>query len=94
MAFALNETHDPARRSLVERANAPDCDFPIQNLPLGVFRTAGGAPRVGVAIGDQILDVAAAGAAFYGLAAEAVQACATPTQIGRASCRERVLYTV
>ena len=78
MAFALNETHDPARRSLVESANATTCDFPIQNLPFGVFRKAGGEPRVGVAIGDQILDVAAAGAGFDGLAAEAAQACATP----------------
>src|SRR5579859_7242880 len=78
MPLLLNETHDPARRSLVESANAPDCDFPIQNLPFGVFRTAGGAPRVGVAISDQILDVAAAGAAFDGLAADAAHACAVP----------------
>jgi len=78
MAFALNETHDPARRSLLDSANEPGCDFPIQNLPFGVFRTAGAAPRVGVAIGDQILDVAAAGASFDGLAAEAARACATP----------------
>jgi fumarylacetoacetase len=77
MPFPLNETHDPARRSFVERANAPECDFPIQNLPFGVFRAAGGAPRVGVAIGDQILDVAAASAAFDGLASEAARACAT-----------------
>src|SRR5690242_6801556 len=78
MPFSLNETHDPARHSLVESANAPNCDFPIQNLPFGVFRAAGGAPRVGVAIGDQILDVAAAGAGFEGVAAEAARACATP----------------
>src|SRR5271170_6086960 len=61
MAQPLNETHDPKRRSFVESANAPDCDFPIQNLPFGVFRSAPGQhPRVGVAIGDQILDVAQA----------------------------------
>ncbi len=61
MPIPLNETHDPARRSFVESANAPGCDFPIQNLPFGVFRPAAGQPpRVGVAIGDQILDVAAA----------------------------------
>ena len=72
MTIALNETHDPARRSFVESANAPGNDFPIQNLPFGVFRPAPGqAPRVGVAIGDQILDVAAAGPSFTGLAAEA-----------------------
>jgi fumarylacetoacetase len=77
MAVQLNETHDPARRSFVESANAPGCDFPIQNLPFGVFRPSeAGPPRVGVAIGDQILDVAAATASFDGLAAEAAQACA------------------
>ena len=55
----LNETHDPARRSWVESANTATTDFPIQNLPLGVFRAAGGAgaPTIGVAIGDQILDL-------------------------------------
>jgi fumarylacetoacetase len=52
-----DETHDPGLRSWVESANRPGCDFPIQNLPLGVFRPPGGArPRVGVAIGDFILD--------------------------------------
>ncbi|MDG3040260.1 fumarylacetoacetase [Roseicyclus marinus] len=55
----LNATHDPARRSWVESANAPGCAFPIQNLPWGVFSQGGGAARVGVAIGDQILDVTA-----------------------------------
>ncbi|MDX3905192.1 MAG: fumarylacetoacetase [Pigmentiphaga sp.] len=45
-------------RSWVETANAADSHFPIQNLPYGVFRPAAGAqPRVGVAIGDQILDL-------------------------------------
>jgi fumarylacetoacetase len=54
----LDETHDPARRSFVETANRPDTDFPIQNLPLGVFSTvADPVPRIGVAIGDQILDL-------------------------------------
>ncbi len=58
----LNATHDPERRSWVPSANEAGADFPVQNLPFGVFRVAGaaGAPRVGVAIGDQILDVAAA----------------------------------
>ena len=68
MPAALNETHDPARRSFVESANAPGCDFPIQNLPFGVFRPgAGKPPRVGVAIGDRILDVAAVASLFDGL---------------------------
>ena len=79
MTLALNETHDPARRSFVESANAAGSDFPIQNLPFGVFRpTSGAAARVGVAIGDQILDVAAAAAFFSGPAAEAAKACAAP----------------
>jgi len=79
MPIAINETHDPARRSFVERANAPDTDFPIQNLPFGVFRPSPGErPRVGVAIGDQVLDVAAAAAAWAGLAGEAARACAAP----------------
>ncbi len=79
MTLQLNETHDPARRSFVDSANAPDSDFPIQNLPFGVFRPAAGMPsRVGVAIGDRILDVAAAAASFDGLAAEAAAACAAP----------------
>src|SRR6185503_11155699 len=59
----LDGTHDPALRSWVESANQPGCDFPIQNLPLGVFRRRGSkeAPRGGIAIGDQILDLAALG---------------------------------
>lgn len=56
---ALNKTHDPMRRSWVESANDPTCDFPIQNLPYGVFSIAGGPKRVGVAIGEQILDLTA-----------------------------------
>src|SRR6185437_15365298 len=79
MTATLNETHDPARKSFVETANAPDCDFPIQNLPFGVFRPVPGAsPGVGVAIGDQVLDVAAASASLGGEAAAAAQACAAP----------------
>jgi fumarylacetoacetase len=54
----LNPTHDPARRSWLDSANRPDCDFPIQNLPFGVF-SAAGAKRAGVAIGDRIADLAA-----------------------------------
>jgi fumarylacetoacetase len=55
----LNRTHDPARKSWVESANLAGSDFPIQNLPLGVFQGVGSA-RTGVAIGDQVLDVLAA----------------------------------
>ncbi len=54
----LNTTHDPSVRSWVETATHRDCPFPIQNLPYAVFSTAGSAKRVGVAIGDWILDLA------------------------------------
>ncbi|WP_321893277.1 fumarylacetoacetase [Paraburkholderia tropica] len=51
-------TNDPSRRSWVESANAPDTDFSIQNLPFGVFSDAANpTPRVGVAIGDAIVDL-------------------------------------
>lgn len=52
----LDETHDPARRSFVASANVEAADFPLQNLPFGVFRRDGEA-RCGVAIGDQVLDL-------------------------------------
>ena len=60
----IDDTHDPALQSWVESANEPGCDFPIQNLPCGIFRDRkkrGETPRGGVAIGDQILDLAALG---------------------------------
>src|SRR5438876_1190397 len=59
----LDETHDPGLKSWVESANAPGCDFPIQNLPFGIFRRKNSkeARRAGVAIGDQIFDLAALG---------------------------------
>ena len=59
----LDETHDPALRSWVETAHEPGCDFPIQNLPFGIFKRKGHKEpaRGGVAIGDQILDLAALG---------------------------------
>jgi fumarylacetoacetase len=74
----LNETHDPARRSWVDAANKPDCDFPIQNLPFAVFTAAGRDARGGVAIGDMIFDMKAATDAglFSPTAREAAQAAA------------------
>jgi fumarylacetoacetase len=59
----LDDTHDPALESWVESAQQPGCDFPIQNLPFGIFKRKGAseAPRGGVAIGEQILDLAALG---------------------------------
>ncbi|MCA0848627.1 fumarylacetoacetase [Salipiger thiooxidans] len=50
---------DMPRRSWVAAANDPECDFPIENLPFGVFSTGSDAPRCGVAIGDMIVDLAA-----------------------------------
>ncbi len=35
-------------------------DFPIENLPYGVFSSGGGEPHIGVAIGEQIFDLKAA----------------------------------
>lgn len=64
MHAAPDHTHDPALVSWVESANGHP-DFPVQNLPLGVFRLAGGSPRIGTAIGEQILDLT--GAAEAGL---------------------------
>ena len=55
--IALDETHDPARRSWLASANAPGCDFPIQNLPFGRMRCGDEPWRIGVAIGDQVLDL-------------------------------------
>ncbi len=59
---AIDDTHDPARESWVESANDAATDFPIQNLPLGVFARRAGpdlVPRIGAAIGDRVLDVRA-----------------------------------
>jgi len=60
MIRPIDATHDPSLHSWVESANQKDTDFPIQNLPFGVFRPkdSGETSRIGVAIGDQILDLA------------------------------------
>ncbi|MDG5487764.1 fumarylacetoacetase [Sphingomonas sp. BGYR3] len=55
----IDHTHDPAAVCWVESA-AGHADFPVQNLPLGIFSLAGGsAPRGGTAIGDAVLDLVA-----------------------------------
>jgi fumarylacetoacetase len=46
-------------KSWVNSANTPDTPFPLNNLPYGVFSVEGDDARCGVAIGDQILDMAA-----------------------------------
>ena len=56
----LDATHDPALRSWVESAQAPDTDFPIQNLPLGIAAWPDGHIAPVVAIGDQVCDLARA----------------------------------
>ena len=53
----------PLIRSWLDAANAPDCDFPVNNLPYGVFSKGEGAARCGVAIGDSVLDLQEAEAA-------------------------------
>lgn len=58
MTARLDETHDPTARSWIESANDPATDFPIQNLPFGVVAYDGvDEPRVGVRIGDRVLDL-------------------------------------
>ncbi|MBV8061397.1 MAG: fumarylacetoacetase [Alphaproteobacteria bacterium] len=58
MKPTLDETHQPDTQSWVLTANAEEVDFPIQNLPFGVFRTAqNNGPHLGVAIGDVIVDL-------------------------------------
>jgi fumarylacetoacetase len=59
-ALPLDETHDPSLESWVQSAQTTTTDFPIQNLPFGVFRRTGSVhAQVGVAIGDEIVDVGA-----------------------------------
>ncbi|MFC3620891.1 hypothetical protein ACFOPS_21945 [Ralstonia solanacearum] len=78
----LNRTHDASRRSWLDEANIPGTDFPLQNLPLCVFRRKGSDEnwRGGVAIGDPIVDLAALQrtTCLQDLAAEAVRAAAAP----------------
>ncbi|MBS0378833.1 MAG: fumarylacetoacetase [Proteobacteria bacterium] len=79
---ATDATHDPALESWVPSANAPG-DFPLQNLPFGVFRRKGTSEefRGGVAIGDQVLDLAALAARtpFTGPAAAGLALAAQPS---------------
>jgi fumarylacetoacetase len=80
-AQGLDGTHDPALRCWVPGADG-HADFPIQNLPFGVFTPPGQeAPRGGVAIGNSILDLGAARRAglFAGLAEQAAAAAAGQT---------------
>ncbi len=70
--LAIDRTHDANRKSWVTQANDERTDFPIQNLPLGVFSTKDGNARVGTAVGDRVLDLALA--RELGLLGDAVSA--------------------
>jgi len=77
-AGSLDATHDPALRSWVASAHAAGTDFPIQNLPLGAYHpTDGNVPRLGVAIGEMILDLAHAREVglLDGLRIDVLEAC-------------------
>lgn len=58
MVKPIDHSHDPEAISWVPGADQHP-DFPIQNLPLGVFERGGDGPRIGCAIGDFIFDLAA-----------------------------------
>ncbi len=79
MQDPTNETHDPRIRSWVKSGSFPGTDFPIQNLPLGIFKRRGedGHGRAGTAIGDQIVDIAGCldAGLLEGSAAQAAEAC-------------------
>ena len=77
----MNRTHEPGLASWV--GSAQGSDFPIQNLPFGVFhrRDSNDPASVGIAIGDQILNISRCAAAgeFRGASADAVTACSHPS---------------
>ncbi|MFC0711741.1 fumarylacetoacetase [Azorhizophilus paspali] len=81
-ALLLDATHNPTLQSWVASANDPATDFPIQNLPYGRLRRAGSDEpwRIGVAIGDRILDLARAAAA--GGWSDEVQTALAPLAVG------------
>ena len=80
--MALNETHRADLTSWVESAQVPGTDFPIQNLPFGVFKRAGRveSARAGIAIGDQIVDISAClrEGLITGAALPAAERCLAP----------------
>ena len=77
MPSPIDQTHDSELRSWVEDANG-HLDFPIQNLPFGIFRPRDGAPQGGIAIGDHILSLSALAASGL-LEGEAQLACVAAT---------------
>ncbi|SCB47485.1 fumarylacetoacetase [Rhizobium multihospitium] len=76
----LDHTHDPKLKSWIASANEGS-DFPIQNLPIGIFSYKDAEPRGGVRIGDKVFDIFAgfASGLFPGQAAEAAEAASQKT---------------
>jgi len=90
-------THDASLRSWVESANDPATDFPVQNLPLGVFRYLGEGPsRVGCAIGDRVLDLAACAerGLLRGMPSDVEEACRGTRLDGLMALEPRVRGTL
>jgi len=81
----LNYTHDAAARSWIKTATSAGCDCPIRNLPFTVFRRVGGSEkfRCGVAIGDQIVDLAALSLLGTSIKSKRNQAAALVKSLGR-----------
>src|SRR5215208_5785856 len=81
--MAVDDTHRVDLTSWVQSAQTPGGDFPIQTRPFGVYERMGRGdpPCVGVAIGDQILDVGAclSEGLLRGRAADAAERCRTPS---------------
>jgi fumarylacetoacetase len=93
----IDGTHDASLRSWVESANDPATDFPVQNLPLGVFRYRGEGPfRIGCAIGDQVLDLAACAerGLVRGLPSDVEDACRGTSLNGLMALEARVRGTL
>jgi fumarylacetoacetase len=99
----VDATHEAGLRSFVESANDASTDFPVQNLPLGVFRRGGARPpRLGCAIGDAVLDLLSCSerGLLRGLPTEVEEACraaslnplmAVPSRV-RATLRHRLSH--
>jgi fumarylacetoacetase len=94
----LDGTHDARLRSFVESANDPATDFPVQNLPLGVFLRGGarGPARVGCAIGGSVLDLLACAerGLLRGLPTEVEGACCGRTLNALMAIEPRVRATL
>jgi fumarylacetoacetase len=81
----IDRTHEPELKSWVESANAPGTEFPIQNLAYASFRLSGDEQvRLGVAIGDQVLDITEA----FGIGS--IEAVMAMPREGRVQLRQRI----